>query len=193
MDLAGLAQNPWFRRFGEVLEMIQLHIENDQDFEHLLEELEDMEESITEAGFSDIEEKFVRRKRGGALKAASRAFKKWVRGHMQQYRKKLKQGKRWAKTHKSRITRMAKTARTGFRRVTASADSEQDDSYTGRMESVSDSHQDMGEQRRLAGITPSQPRAAFTTSVMTGHRPSKPLTESTGNQDIKAFRRLAGL
>jgi hypothetical protein len=190
-DFSVLANNPWFKRFGEVLEQIEAHIENDMDFEHLIDELEDMEESISEAGFSPLEEKFVRRKRGGALKAAARAFKKWVRGHRMQYMKKLRQGKRWAKGHKSRIKRMAKTARKGFRRVMSSADAERDESFTGRMESISDSHLDMVEQRRLAGITPSQPNAVFSTSVMDGRRPTKPLNEAV-SQDLATFRRLTG-
>lgn len=66
------------------------------------------------------EEARVRLPTGGRAKAAARSYLKWKRQNPQAYKKHAKQTARWKKSHKSRVKKMARTARPGYRRMASS-------------------------------------------------------------------------
>ena len=276
VDLYSVAKHPAFKRFAEIVMQMEVAVSAETGLDACIEDLEDLEMAMEDAEFASVaEKKFIRAKIGGAKAQAHRAYVKNKRSDSTGFKKHARQTARWKKTHQSKVKRMAKTARPGYRRSDADmpeanlneargpskrrwvgsaqaggvgpggklgpwhfaktdwlrkmqaallkhapkaagkidwdtaihlfnvGDSPEEaakkmaktlgEGYTGRMQQVSDSHYDIDDLRRLAGLTESKHSAAYSTQIMDSRRPRSPMTEAAVDQDLSEFQKLAGI
>jgi len=195
VDLYSVAKHPAFKRFAEIVMQMEVAVSAETGLDACIEDLEDLEMAMEDAEFASVaEKKFIRAKIGGAKAQAHRAYVKNKRSDSTGFKKHARQTARWKKTHQSKVKRMAKTARPGYRRSDADMpEANLNEAYTGRMQQVSDSHYDIDDLRRLAGLTESKHSAAYSTQIMDSRRPRSPMTEAAVDQDLSEFQKLAGI